>query len=77
MCGAADQQTRRGPVDLAGSDEAVQQDLLDLVASELPLGQVAEPDEIANTAPFPASATAEPGLGAGARRQVNATQSHE
>ena len=44
-----------GLVGLAGDDPAAQQGLLDQVASEVPLGRVADPDEIANVALFLAS----------------------
>jgi NAD(P)-dependent dehydrogenase (short-subunit alcohol dehydrogenase family) len=44
-----------GLVDLAGSDHAAQQGLLDQLASEVPLGRVADPDEIASAALFLAS----------------------
>jgi NAD(P)-dependent dehydrogenase (short-subunit alcohol dehydrogenase family) len=44
-----------GLLGLAGSDPAAQQGLLDHEASTVPLGRVAEPDEIANAALFLAS----------------------
>ena len=40
---------------LAGDDRAAQQGMLDQMASELPLGRVADPDEIASAALFLAS----------------------
>jgi NAD(P)-dependent dehydrogenase (short-subunit alcohol dehydrogenase family) len=40
---------------LAGDDRAAQQSMLDQMASELPLGRVADPDEIASVALFLAS----------------------
>jgi NAD(P)-dependent dehydrogenase (short-subunit alcohol dehydrogenase family) len=44
-----------GLLDLAGDDRAAQQSMLDQMASELPLGRVADPDEIASAALFLAS----------------------
>jgi hypothetical protein len=44
-----------GLLDLAGDDRAAQQGMLDRMASELPLGRVADPDEIASAALFLAS----------------------
>ncbi|HTA99832.1 MAG TPA: SDR family oxidoreductase [Bradyrhizobium sp.] len=44
-----------GLLDLAGDDRAAQQGMLDQMASELPLGRVADPDEIASVALFLAS----------------------
>lgn len=44
-----------GLLDLAGDDRAAQQGMLDQMASELPLGRVADPDEIASVASFFAS----------------------
>jgi NAD(P)-dependent dehydrogenase (short-subunit alcohol dehydrogenase family) len=44
-----------GLVGLAGDDQAAQQGLLDHLASVVPLGRVADPDEIANAALFLAS----------------------
>jgi NAD(P)-dependent dehydrogenase (short-subunit alcohol dehydrogenase family) len=44
-----------GLVGLAGDDPAAQQGLLDQLASEVPLGRVADPDEIASAALFLAS----------------------
>jgi NAD(P)-dependent dehydrogenase (short-subunit alcohol dehydrogenase family) len=44
-----------GLIGLAGDDPAAQQGLLEQVASEVPLGRVADPDEIANVALFLAS----------------------
>jgi NAD(P)-dependent dehydrogenase (short-subunit alcohol dehydrogenase family) len=44
-----------GLLDLAGDDRAAQQGMLDQMASELPLGRVADPDEIASAALFLAS----------------------
>jgi len=44
-----------GLVDLAGPDAAQQQGLLDYLASQVPLGRVGEPVEIANAAVFLAS----------------------
>ena len=40
---------------LAGDDLKAQHDVLDQMASELPLGRVADPDEIASAALFLAS----------------------
>ena len=40
---------------LAGDDHAARQDMLDQMASELPLGRVADPDEIAGVPLFLAS----------------------
>jgi NAD(P)-dependent dehydrogenase (short-subunit alcohol dehydrogenase family) len=47
-----------GLVDLAGPDAAQQQGLLDYLASQIPLGRVGEPDEIAKAALFLASSDA-------------------
>ena len=47
-----------GLVDLAGDDKAQQQGLLDYLASQIPLGRVGEPDEIARAAVFLASSDA-------------------
>ncbi|MFK3796274.1 MULTISPECIES: SDR family NAD(P)-dependent oxidoreductase [unclassified Pseudomonas] len=44
-----------GLVDLAGPDAAQQQGLLDYLASQIPMGRVGEPVEIANAAVFLAS----------------------
>jgi NAD(P)-dependent dehydrogenase (short-subunit alcohol dehydrogenase family) len=44
-----------GLLGLAGDDRAAQQDMLDQMAAELPLGRVAEPEEIASAALFLAS----------------------
>jgi NAD(P)-dependent dehydrogenase (short-subunit alcohol dehydrogenase family) len=44
-----------GLLDLAGDDRAAQQSMLDQMASELPLGRVADPEEIASAALFLAS----------------------
>jgi NAD(P)-dependent dehydrogenase (short-subunit alcohol dehydrogenase family) len=44
-----------GLLGLAGDDKAAQQGMLDKMASELPLGRVADPDEIAGAALFLAS----------------------
>ncbi|KQW28573.1 oxidoreductase [Rhizobium sp. Root274] len=44
-----------GLVELAGSDEAQQQGLLDFLASRIPLGRVGNPDEIAKASLFLAS----------------------
>ncbi|MDD1964611.1 SDR family oxidoreductase [Pseudomonas putida] len=44
-----------GLVDLAGPDAAQQQGLLDYLASQIPLGRVGEPEEIAKAALFLAS----------------------
>jgi NAD(P)-dependent dehydrogenase (short-subunit alcohol dehydrogenase family) len=44
-----------GLLGLAGDDQAAQQGLLDQLASEVPLGRVADPDEIATAALFLAS----------------------
>jgi NAD(P)-dependent dehydrogenase (short-subunit alcohol dehydrogenase family) len=44
-----------GLLGLAGDDRAAQQGMLDQMASELPLGRVADPDEIASVALFLAS----------------------
>jgi NAD(P)-dependent dehydrogenase (short-subunit alcohol dehydrogenase family) len=44
-----------GLLDLAGGDRAAQQGMLDQMASELPLGRVADPEEIASAALFLAS----------------------
>jgi NAD(P)-dependent dehydrogenase (short-subunit alcohol dehydrogenase family) len=45
----------QGLVDLAGPEAERQQQLLDLLASQVPMGRVAEPDEIAKAAVFLAS----------------------
>ncbi|MHA6196401.1 SDR family NAD(P)-dependent oxidoreductase [Pseudomonas wadenswilerensis] len=47
-----------GLVELAGPDAAQQQGLLDYLASQIPLGRVGEPDEIAKAALFLASSDA-------------------
>ena len=47
-----------GLVELAGDDQAQQQGLLDYLASQIPLGRVGEPDEIAKAAVFLASSDA-------------------
>lgn len=47
-----------GLVELAGDDKAAQQGLLDHLASQVPLGRVAEPDEIAKAVLFLASSDA-------------------
>ena len=44
-----------GLVGLAGDDRAAQQGLLDQIASQVPIGRVADPDEIASAALFLAS----------------------
>lgn len=44
-----------GLVELAGTDPAAQQGLLDHMAGQIPLGRVADPDEIANAVAFLAS----------------------
>jgi NAD(P)-dependent dehydrogenase (short-subunit alcohol dehydrogenase family) len=44
-----------GLLDLAGDNRAAQQSMLDQMTSELPLGRVADPDEIASAALFLAS----------------------
>ena len=44
-----------GLVELAGTDKAQQQGLLDFLASRVPLGRVGRPEEIANAAVFLAS----------------------
>jgi NAD(P)-dependent dehydrogenase (short-subunit alcohol dehydrogenase family) len=44
-----------GLLDLAGSDPAQQQGLVDYLASQIPMGRVGEPDEIAKAAVFLAS----------------------
>jgi NAD(P)-dependent dehydrogenase (short-subunit alcohol dehydrogenase family) len=44
-----------GLLGLAGDDRAARQDMLDQMASELPLGRVADPNEIASAALFLAS----------------------
>jgi NAD(P)-dependent dehydrogenase (short-subunit alcohol dehydrogenase family) len=47
-----------GLVELAGPDAAQQQGLLDYLASQIPLGRVGEPEEIAKAALFLASSDA-------------------
>jgi len=47
-----------GLVELAGEDKAAQQGLLDMLASQVPLGRVAEPEEIAKAVLFLASSDA-------------------
>jgi NAD(P)-dependent dehydrogenase (short-subunit alcohol dehydrogenase family) len=47
-----------GLVELAGSDPAAQQGLLDALASQVPLGRVGEPDEVAKAVLFLASSDA-------------------
>src|SRR5579863_2762656 len=47
--------TTPGLLGLAGDDRVAQQGMLDQMASELPLGRVADPDEIASAALFLAS----------------------
>ncbi len=47
-----------GLVDLAGPDAAQQQGLLDYMATQVPIGRVAEPDEIAKAVMFLASSDA-------------------
>jgi len=47
-----------GLVELAGSDAAAQQGLVDALAAQVPLGRVADPDEIAKAAVFLASSDA-------------------
>lgn len=47
-----------GLVELAGDDQAAQQGLLDHLASQVPLGRVAEPEEIAKAVLFLASSDA-------------------
>ena len=47
-----------GLVELAGDDAAAQQGLLDMLASQVPLGRVAEPEEIAKAVLFLASSDA-------------------
>jgi len=47
-----------GLVELAGDDAAAQQGLLDALASQVPLGRVAEPEEIAKAVLFLASSDA-------------------
>jgi NAD(P)-dependent dehydrogenase (short-subunit alcohol dehydrogenase family) len=47
-----------GLVELAGDDARQQQGLLDYMASQIPLGRVGEPDEIAKAAVFLASSDA-------------------
>jgi NAD(P)-dependent dehydrogenase (short-subunit alcohol dehydrogenase family) len=47
-----------GLVDLAGADKAAQQGLLDYLASQVPLGRVAAPEEIAKAVLFLASSDA-------------------
>jgi NAD(P)-dependent dehydrogenase (short-subunit alcohol dehydrogenase family) len=47
-----------GLVELAGDDKAAQQGLLDFLASQVPLGRVAEPEEIAKAVLFLASSDA-------------------
>jgi hypothetical protein len=44
-----------GLVGLAGTDAARQQDLLDQMAAQVPLGRVGEPEEVARAALFLAS----------------------
>ncbi|MNT98203.1 Glucose 1-dehydrogenase 2 [compost metagenome] len=44
-----------GLVELAGQDKAQQQELLDHMASQVPMGRVGRPEEIAATALFLAS----------------------
>jgi NAD(P)-dependent dehydrogenase (short-subunit alcohol dehydrogenase family) len=44
-----------GLVELAGNDAAAQQGLLDYLASQVPLGRVGEPEEIAKAVVFLAS----------------------
>jgi hypothetical protein len=44
-----------GLVELAGNDAAAQQGLVDALAAQVPLGRVADPDEIAKAAVFLAS----------------------
>jgi NAD(P)-dependent dehydrogenase (short-subunit alcohol dehydrogenase family) len=44
-----------GLVELAGTDPAAQQGLLDYMASQVPIGRVAEPDEVAKAVLFLAS----------------------
>jgi len=44
-----------GLVDLAGPDTAAQQGLLDYLASQIPMGRVGDPDEVAKAAVFLAS----------------------
>lgn len=44
-----------GLVELAGNDPAAQQGLLDMLAAQVPLGRVGEPDEIAKAVVFLAS----------------------
>jgi NAD(P)-dependent dehydrogenase (short-subunit alcohol dehydrogenase family) len=44
-----------GLLDLAGSDAAQRQGLLDALAGQVPLGRVADPDEVARAALFLAS----------------------
>jgi NAD(P)-dependent dehydrogenase (short-subunit alcohol dehydrogenase family) len=45
-------------VELAGDDKAAQQGLVDYLASQVPLGRVAEPEEIAKAVLFLASSDA-------------------
>lgn len=47
-----------GLVELAGTDAAAQQGLLDFMASQIPLGRVADPSEIAKAVTFLASSDA-------------------
>ena len=47
-----------GLVDLAGPDATQQEELLDYMASTVPLGRVGDPDEVAGAAVFLASTDA-------------------